>query len=456
MSFRTDPGAISRQLADLGTASTGLLGELLRTTEGVIPSGYHDTLKDYVAMVEQASATMNQHVNWFFESIHKFLREHVRIPRNEYTQQIRIVENLRRQPDWSQVETQWDNLSQFTGVIAEAMDKLAGGMSELADYEIEAFEDLVVGMTASARQLIALHERLHETVAEPDNNTIYWAEFRPDGRQMSLHAAPLDVGPMVQKHLWFAKETVVMTSATIRTNGTFDFMSERLNAEDVEQVVIDTPFDYESNTLLYIVNDIPEPSNFKEFQREVERGLLYLSWATEGRVMALFTSYAQLRQTVQSIGDALARDNIQIYDQSDGSSRTQLLEGFVESEQAVLFGTRSFWEGVDVPGDDLSVLVIIRLPFSVPSDPLFAARSELFSDPFREYALPETILRFRQGFGRLIRRKDDRGVVAIFDRRVISKRYGPLFLNSLPQCTVRRGRMQNLPDIVVEWLSQWD
>jgi DNA polymerase-3 subunit epsilon/ATP-dependent DNA helicase DinG len=246
-----------------------------------------------------------------------------------------------------------------------------------------------------------------------------------------------------------------MTSATLRTDESFDYIQGRLDAEDVQPIAIDTPFDYKRNTLLYLVDDIPEPSDFEAYQREVERGLLSLIRASDGRVMVLFTSYAQLRRTVNAIGDALERDNITIYDQSGGSSRSQLLEGFVESQRAVLMGTRSFWEGVDVPGEDLSVLVIVRLPFSVPSDPLYAARSELFDNPFQQYAIPETILRFRQGFGRLIRRKSDYGVVAIFDRRVLSKSYGPLFLHALPECTVQNGSMKDLPEATIGWLAKF-
>jgi DNA polymerase-3 subunit epsilon/ATP-dependent DNA helicase DinG len=185
----------------------------------------------------------------------------------------------------------------------------------------------------------------------------------------------------------------------------------------------------------------------------VEKGILDLCRATGGRALILFTSYAQLRQTSNAISDTLDQEGIVVYDQSDGSSRSQLLEGFVGSEKAVLMGTRSFWEGVDVPGEDLSVLVIVRLPFSVPSDPLFAARSELFDNSFAQYAIPETILRFRQGFGRLIRRKTDRGVVAVFDKRVISKQYGQLFLDALPRCSIRRGRMADLPDAAAQWLK---
>lgn len=455
MSFRTDPEGIERQIADLGTAHSGLLGEMLERTRGVIPEGYHETLRDFVAIVVSAAGTMNQHVDRFFGTLRRFLEDHVRIPRNEYTQQVRILSPLRRQPAWSEVEITWDNLSQFTGAIADAMTRLAQGLSELAEFDIPEYDDLLAGINSMARQLTTLHARLSELVLEPDANTIYWTEFQPDGSRISVHAAPLDVGPLVQEHIWHGKDAVVMTSATLRTDETFDYIQERLDAEDVEPVAIDTPFDYKRNTLLYLVDDIPEPSDFEAYQREVERGLLSLIRASDGRVMVLFTSYAQLRRTVNAIGDALERDNITIYDQSGGSSRSQLLEGFVESQRAVLMGTRSFWEGVDVPGEDLSVLVIVRLPFSVPSDPLYAARSELFDNPFQQYAIPETILRFRQGFGRLIRRKSDYGVVAIFDRRVISKNYGPLFLQALPECTVQKGPMKDLPQAIVGWLAKF-
>jgi DNA polymerase-3 subunit epsilon/ATP-dependent DNA helicase DinG len=171
-------------------------------------------------------------------------------------------------------------------------------------------------------------------------------------------------------------------------------------------------------------------------------------------MLCLFTSYTQLRETAQAISPRLALGNITVLDQSSGSSRQLLLDSFVSEERAVLMGTRSFWEGVDIPGQDLSALVIARLPFSVPSEPIFAARSEVYGDrSFMNYSVPDAILRFRQGFGRLIRRKDDRGVVAIFDKRVISKRYGQLFLDSLPPVTIERGPLANLPNAAKKWLD---
>ncbi|MFN2281715.1 MAG: helicase C-terminal domain-containing protein, partial [Anaerolineales bacterium] len=149
----------------------------------------------------------------------------------------------------------------------------------------------------------------------------------------------------------------------------------------------------------------------------------------------------------------LAQEGITVYEQGSGPSPHTLLTSFREADQAVLLGTRSFWEGVDIPGQDLSVLAIAKLPFQVPSDPNVAARSETYQDSFQEYMLPEAILSFRQGFGRLIRSKQDVGVVVIFDKRLLSKNYGPYFLNSLPKCTIQQGTLAELPDAAGRWLN---
>jgi DNA polymerase-3 subunit epsilon/ATP-dependent DNA helicase DinG len=160
-----------------------------------------------------------------------------------------------------------------------------------------------------------------------------------------------------------------------------------------------------------------------------------------------------LKRTARAITGPLGQADITVYEQGEGASPNALLESFKSSERAVLLGTRSFWEGVDVPGEALSVLVIVKLPFDVPTDPLVAARAETFEDPFNEYHLPEAILRFRQGFGRLIRTQADRGVVAILDRRVLTKAYGKAFIESLPQCTLRVGPLGELPRSTAKWLG---
>jgi DNA polymerase-3 subunit epsilon/ATP-dependent DNA helicase DinG len=257
----------------------------------------------------------------------------------------------------------------------------------------------------------------------------------------------------VEEHLFHKKRSVVLTSATLRTSGTFDFLRERLHAWDANELVVGSPFDYESSTLFYIVNDIPEPSD-RGYQRIVAQGMAELFRATEGRALALFTSYRQLRATLRAIKAPLAQAGITVQAQGEGVSRAQLLDNFRTGDRRVLLGTRSFWEGVDVPGDPLSCLAIAKLPFSVPSDPIFAARAETFEQPFRDFAVPETILRFLQGFGRLIRTREDRGVVACFDKRLLTKSYGPFFLDSLPNPTIRSGSITQLSKAAAEWLER--
>ena len=245
----------------------------------------------------------------------------------------------------------------------------------------------------------------------------------------------------------------MLTSATLTTHGEFDYLRNRLSAYEADELILGSPFDYENAALVYVARDIPEPTDAHGHQRATEDALIHLAKATGGRMLALFTSYAQLQKTARAIEGPLASADITIYQQGEGASPSALLDVFKETSRAVLLGTRAFWEGVDVPGEALSVLVIVKLPFDVPSDPIIAARAESFDDPFNEYNLPEAILRFRQGFGRLIRTQTDRGVVAVLDKRILSKQYGKFFLESLPKCTFVEGPLANLPDRAARWLG---
>jgi DNA polymerase-3 subunit epsilon/ATP-dependent DNA helicase DinG len=260
------------------------------------------------------------------------------------------------------------------------------------------------------------------------------------------------VGPLLEGQVFGPKDTAVLTSATLRVGGNLDYLRERLSLWEAEELALDSPFDYASSTLLYVPTDIPEPDR-PSYRETVEEGLVELCRAAGGRTLALFTSHNHLRRTYRAIAPRLAQEDIQVLAQMGGGSRRQLLESFREGERMVLLGTRSFWEGVDVVGEALSCLAIARLPFPVPSEPIFEARSEGFDDPFNDYSVPQAILTFRQGFGRLIRSRRDRGVVVIFDRRVLSKYYGQVFLQSLPRCTFRQGSVGALADEVREWLD---
>jgi DNA polymerase-3 subunit epsilon/ATP-dependent DNA helicase DinG len=243
-----------------------------------------------------------------------------------------------------------------------------------------------------------------------------------------------------------------LTSATIRTSNSFEFFQERLDLWDAAEAAVGSPFDYQHSTLLFLPTDIPEP-NHPGYQRAAQEALIALAQRIRGRTLVLFTAYSQLRQTGTAIKGPLAEAGIVVYQQGDGSSRRQMIENFKNADQAVLLGTRSFWEGVDIPGPTLSCVIITRIPFAVPTDPIVSARADTFDNAFYQFSIPQAILTFRQGFGRLIRTQTDRGVVAIFDRRITSKSYGDAFLDSLPAVTEYRGSIANLPNVAENWID---
>jgi len=331
--------------------------------------------------------------------------------------------------------------------------QLRRDLLESTAEEDDPLRDVLNEIEAVRSHLTEMTLNLHALLMEPAPKMVYWLERNPRSRWLALRGAPLEIGADMREHLWEAKPAVVLTSATLSAGGDFSYLRQRLAAEEAEELLLGSPFDYRQAALLYVVNDIPEP-NRPGYQQAVERGILELAKATHGRLLALFTSYTQLQRTSQAITPSLLEAGITVYEQGSGASPQALLDEFRQAEGAVLLGTRSFWEGVDVPGDALSALVIVKLPFAVPSDPLVAARAETFTNPFEEYHLPEAVLAFRQGFGRLIRTRTDRGIVAVFDRRLLTRRYGRAFLDALPPCTRHQGPMHRLPAVAARWLSR--
>jgi DNA polymerase-3 subunit epsilon/ATP-dependent DNA helicase DinG len=454
LSFEVGRADVERYLKDLGGPNAGLLGQILTNAREALPPDVYAALDAEAAHAYDYATTALALTRGFFEAVEHFLEaQREGKPLSEYGQQVRIIPATRTLHEWERIEIAWDELSETLTALAKSVGHLAAGLNELEEYDIPERDDLFSAAMAATRRFSGLLENINGWVVKPDPAMIYWAEANAHGERASVHAAPLHVGALVEKHLWHAKEAVVMTSATLTTTGEFEYLKGRLNADEADELALGSPFDYETSTLLYLVTDIPEPFDKVGHQKGVENGLIALCKATRGRALVLFTSHAQLRQTAQAIRDPLARAGIEMYDQSDGSSRSRLLDSFKTSGVGVLLGTKSFWEGVDVPGEALSALVIVKLPFDVPSDPVIAARAETFERPFDEYTVPEAVLKFRQGFGRLIRSRSDRGVVAIFDRRVLTKNYGRMFLDSLPACTVRRGPLAQLPREAAKWID---
>jgi ATP-dependent DNA helicase DinG len=315
------------------------------------------------------------------------------------------------------------------------------GLSQLAKQardEDERFE-----LMRYVDKCTALLQNLGAFLLQTRQDYVYWVEVSENGREaVSLRNAPLNVGPDVKRCLFDKFESCVMTSATLSSGAEygkecFEFFSGRVGLQDYDAVKLGSPFNYQKQVTLHIEKDLPEPNDDKFVESACEAVKKYIL-KTQGRAFVLFTSYQMLENFAKQLADWLDENNIELLQQGVGLDRTSLLKKFKRDGRFVLFGTDSFWQGVDVAGEALSNVIIVRLPFAVPDTPLLAGRLDQIrqegGNPFLEYQLPLAIIKFKQGFGRLIRTKTDTGIVVILDSRILSKSYGANFLAAIPKC----------------------
>jgi len=457
LSFYTSQTILRRSLNSLGDEKKGILGWIISLGQNTLSPSDSAALGQLIQRIINRSFKTESRMDEVFRIITTFLeRKRGGKPIGRYTQQVRILPSTRLQPDWDEIEAAWDQARQSLHGLLEDIQNLWENINEILQLdqsEESQYETILNDLREASRELYEMYENIDDLVFEPDPNMIYWVESHPQNPAVVIQAAPLHIGDLMERYIWFDKRAVILTSATLTTAGSFDYIRSRLQADDAEELALGSPFDYQNAALLYLIDDIPEPTDFRGHQLHINKGLIDLCKATGGRTLVLFTSYSQLQKTAEAITGPLAQEGIIVYEQGSGPSPHTLLKSFQKAEQAVLLGTRAFWEGVDIPGQDLSVLAIAKLPFQVPSDPIVAARSETYQKSFQEYMLPEAILSFRQGFGRLIRTKQDIGIVAVFDKRLLNKNYGSLFLSSLPDCTIQTGPLDNLPKTASKWLN---
>jgi DNA polymerase-3 subunit epsilon/ATP-dependent DNA helicase DinG len=427
----------------------GLLNYLPLFLKGA-SSPFRREVEGYAADLKEEVARTRGTMEAFLSALSTFLNQHRR-GNGRYDEHIRLTSALRAQPGWAQVEIAWEPLSSRLARIAQGLETLHQGVMSLG--EREKHEDLLLELAQSGQEVHNLKEELEAIIAQPSPERIYWATMAARDKSLSLHDAPRQVAPLLWERLLSPQESLILTSATLRTGEGFAYIRERLGLEGAEEMALGSPFNYGDSTLLFIPTDIPEP-NAPGYLQAAQEALWALSLATQGRILVLFTSWADLRSTHEALAGPLAERGIQLLGQGIDGSRHLVLEGFRAHPKSVLLGTRSFWEGIDVMGEALSCLVMARLPFPVPDDPIIAARSESYEDPFGQYHLPQAVLRFRQGFGRLIRSKSDRGVVVVLDKRMVTKYYGATFLASLPDCTIQQGSVTELPQVAAQWINR--
>ena len=271
---------------------------------------------------------------------------------------------------------------------------------------------------------------------------VYWVEAETGQRKrITLRAAPLDVSPYLRERLFAAHTSVILTSATLSCGPTdkagFAFFAERIGLDHFEPLLLGSPFDYPRQVKLYVEAAMPDPNAPDFIERAGEAIKKYLL-KSAGCAFVLFTSYAMLKRMTQRLENWMDEHEMELLTQGGGLDRDKMLTRFKQGDRCVLFGTDSFWQGVDVPGKALSNVIIVRLPFAVPSHPLIQGRIEMMrqkgQNPFMDYQLPMAIIKFKQGFGRLIRNKNDTGMVVVLDSRIVQKPYGRQFFAAIPEC----------------------
>ena len=442
-----------------GPAVEGLLRRLANEADGrrlgLLPAmrlqPHLGESEDSLAEAELATAAAAPRCATFFQAAAEWTRRQLPEDSMRRDEAVRLVPEQRERPDWHALAAlAADAVVALSALDAHLRRALATSRERLGgqqpDQDVRELE-IIRGRLADAADL------LDQAFQRPDANRVYWMTVPGRTGVLLLRSAPLEIGPMLRERVFAERSSVVMTSASLAVAGSFDYFCSRVGlGAEVETLLLASPFDYLAQALVCLPTDVPDPQS-EEFELAVEDIVADVAARLSGRTLALFTSHHQLRNVYTSLKHRRDLDEVLILGQGIDGQRRHVLRAFEENERPLLLGTSSFWEGIDVPGERLSCVVIVRLPFQVPTEPVFAARAERLRDPFLQYALPQAALRLKQGFGRLIRRHDDRGAVVILDNRVLERDYGRAFLEALPPASRYLGPAAGMGERIEAWVA---
>ncbi|GIT43084.1 MAG: hypothetical protein Ct9H300mP11_10200 [Chloroflexota bacterium] len=443
------------KLDDVWEPQTRLTTQIRQATaaEG-LASSVRQGSENVVSAVEADGAKLRQTWARFWAEVERF-QANQKSGNRDNGQQMLITSQSHNSASWKDLNLAWENLD--VG-LQQASHNIGNLHRFLESTQLSAANDQPALLMETANlmdNVDSMREEFSSIIGNPSDNDIHWIsndQIRGNVT-ISLNSAPLDVSGTLSENLFKHKDSVILTSATLSTEGNFEYFKGRVGVgSDPDELLVGSPFDYQKAALLLIPEDMPPP-NSDQYIDAMVRVLTDLGTTMKGHTMALFTSYASLRAVAQRLRSPLMGQDIQVLAQSIDGSAQQLMNRFTEEPNSVLLGTASFWEGVDLPSGLLKALVLTRLPFAVPTDPVVMARSNQYDNPFSEFSVPQAVLRFRQGFGRLIRNKDDQGTIVIMDNRITGKSYGNSFLKSIPPCTLKPSSLTTIGQLASQWLT---
>jgi len=380
-----------------------------------------------------------------FLDIEAFLQKKIKNAKDD--RQHRLDHRFLDDREWGKlILVKAEGLINRTHEYKSALNRVLESVKDLGDAVRKNIENTVLELEATARKIGEMCDTLYYLLFEADESVVKWIELTEKHRSVRVCAAPIHVAEPLKKTLFTPFDTVIMTSATLTVGGTFDFIMSRLGVDQIENdrvrsIMFPSPFDFQRQALIGIpMNN--HPPDHPLFSKTAHDNIARSLGISSGRAFVLFTSYYAMNDAYEQVSSLLPDTEIRMLKQGT-DTRHNLLNRFRREQPAALFATDSFWEGVDVIGEALESIIIARLPFKVPTVPIEVARREAIDqaggNSFTDYTVPQAVIKFKQGFGRLIRHKNDRGTVLILDNRIVSKRYGRIFLESLPECGVATG-----------------